>query len=515
EDGGDVCLSVVLFFCKGLIEGVLLLIFTGLLIQVLVTKHLEVHLQILLAVGLAVLCFCLVIGCIICWWYQKAHPSKDKEAGLSLASLPTDHVTVSLSPSPSINTLPIKQQYEELDGEVMDGGSTPSEDDLSAPSPPLSLSAVKGPQKSRFSLRRLSSPTVSSTRTKPAVRGRSSLPIIPKFSLVSKTRRAPDRRGSRAEENVTCSESSRLTCRSSPGVQTTCYGSSSLKPTPSLHFTLFFSPAESRLTLTVLGLYRGLKKTSGNTVRVCLPPVHPAPLQSGSRRSPDTPPQVFVLQVRPEDIYECTLMMTVSCRDFSGLREMPVGEVQLTCAEIHWNPGSTVTFNHPLKPAVRRLKKSQSSQNGLGHLKGLVCPSQVLIVLQYQTLAHRMKVMIRKAENLPKLTRIPGNPDHCVVINLRQNGKVISSKETKGASGANAVWNAPFLFDLPAGDISELPLILELIVMQGRVYTKSCILGRVLIGCEGPEAGQQYWTEMCSRAQAETTRWHTLQPDTL
>ncbi|XP_056621550.1 synaptotagmin-4 isoform X1 [Triplophysa dalaica] len=509
ENGGDVqpvCLSVVLFFCKGLI-------LTSLLIQVLVTKHLEVHLQILLAVGLAVLCFCLVICCIICWWHQKARPSKDKGAGLSPASLPTDHVTVSLSPSPSINTLPIKQQYEELDGEVMDGGSTPSEDDLSAPSPPLSLYAVKGPHKSRFSLRRLSSPTVSSTRTKPAVRGRSSLPIIPKFSLVSKTRRAPDRSGSRAEENITCSESSRLTCRSSM----THYGSSALKPTPSLHFTLFFSPAESRLTVTVLGLYRGLKKTSGSTVRVCLPPVHPAPLHSGStrRRSPDTPPQVFILQVTPEDICECTLMMTVSCRDFSGLRETPVGEVQLTCAEIHWNPGSTVTFNHPLKPAFRRPRKSQSSQNALGHLKSLLCPGQVLIVLQYQTLAHRMKVMIRKAKNLPKLTRIPGNPDHCVVINLRQNGKVISSKETKGASGANAVWNAPFLFDLPAGDISELPLVLELIVMQGRLYTKSCILGRVLIGCEGPDAGQQHWTEMCSSAQAETTHWHTLLPDTL
>lgn len=291
-----------------------------------------------------------MIGCIICWWHQKAHPSKDKEAGLSLA----DHVTVSLSPSPSINTLPIKQQYEDLDGEVMDSSSTPSEEDLSAPSPPRSLSEVKGPQKSRFSLRRLSSPTVSSTHAKPPVRGRSSLPIIPKFGLASKTWRALDRGG------LVCSESSRLTARqSSSGVQRTHYGSRSLKPAPSLHFTLFLCPAESRLTVTVLGLYRGLKKVSGSAVRVCLPPVHPAPLQSGSTRrrgfSADAPPQVFILQVTSEEIYDCTLTMTVSCRDFSGLREMPVGELQLTCAEIHWKPGSTVTFNHPLKPAVRKV----------------------------------------------------------------------------------------------------------------------------------------------------------------
>lgn len=66
--------------------------------------------------------------------------------------------------------------------------------------------------------------------------------------------------------------------------------------------------------------------------------------------------------------------------------------------------------------------------------------------------------------------------DHYVVINLRQDGKVISTKETKGASGANAVWNAPFLFDLPAGDISQLPLLLELIVMQVKKCTIQCII---------------------------------------
>ena len=63
---------------------------------------------------------------------------------------------------------------------------------------------------------------------------------------------------------------------------------------------------------------------------------------------------------------------------------------------------------------------------------------------------------------------LPSATDHYVVINLRLDGKVIASKETKGAAGSNPVWNAPFLFDLPAGDISELPLVLEFVVMQVR-----------------------------------------------
>lgn len=61
---------------------------------------------------------------------------------------------------------------------------------------------------------------------------------------------------------------------------------------------------------------------------------------------------------------------------------------------------------------------------------------------------------------------ISPHADHYVVINLRQEGKIIGTKETKGAGGTNPVWNAPFLFDLPPGDITQLPLVLEFIVMQ-------------------------------------------------
>lgn len=49
--------------------------------------------------------------------------------------------------------------------------------------------------------------------------------------------------------------------------------------------------------------------------------------------------------------------------------------------------------------------------------------------------------------------------------------------------------------------------------VQGRLYTKSAILGRVLIGSTGSEAGQGHWKETCSRGQIETARWHAIQPD--
>lgn len=49
--------------------------------------------------------------------------------------------------------------------------------------------------------------------------------------------------------------------------------------------------------------------------------------------------------------------------------------------------------------------------------------------------------------------------------------------------------------------------------LQGRLYTKSAALGRVLIGRGTLEAGQDHWKEMCSQGQTETARWHVIQSE--
>uniref|UniRef100_UPI003AAA67C2 synaptotagmin-5 n=1 Tax=Centroberyx gerrardi TaxID=166262 RepID=UPI003AAA67C2 len=500
---------------------------------------LGVHLQILLAVGLAVFCYCLVLGCILCWRRRKSLSSQDKEAVfLSPRGGPAERVTVTLTPSPC--TQPVKQQYEELDGDVLDfpspkSSSSPSEDDLTAlpfdPGSPRSAELRESPR-SCFPMRRLSTPAVPCSPAKPASHGRASLPSLPKLSLVSKTRRAMDRRSTVSGDSFLYSESSRLAATArGPGRQgepsPPQYGSSSLsipsKPAPLLHFSLLFSPACGTLVVNILGLSGATRRRSGVFVRASLPPLCPSPQQVASRRrslSPELHSQSFVLQVGSvAELRACTLRLAVYSRDFSGLREAALGVVEMPCGQTDWEPDTTTTYSRELSPAKSKLKKSLSSQETLGHRKSSVCApralGQLFVLLQYQTLAQRIKVMVRKAENLAKLTRMPGAPDHYVVINLRQDGKVIGTKETKGAGGPNPVWNAPFLFDLPAGDITQLPLVLEFIVMQGRLYTKSSALGRVLIGGEAPEAGQGHWKDMCSRGQMETARWHAIQSDVL
>ncbi|XP_029948457.1 synaptotagmin-4 [Salarias fasciatus] len=494
---------------------------------------LGVHLQILLAVGLAVFFYCLVLGCILCCRRRKSVSSEDKEA-VFLSPHRAERVTVTLSPTPS--TQPVKQQYEELDGDVLDfpspkSSSSPSEDDLTAlpfdPSPTRSVEMVQS-RPTCFPMRRLSTPAVPCSSSKSQTHGRASLPSLTKLSFVSKSRRAMGRRSTVSGESFIYSESSNLTAaRAADQPGEPCppqYGSSSTstpsKPAPLLHFSLLFSSAGGTLLVNILGLFGASRRRSGVFVRASLPPLCPSPQQTASRRrslSPELHGQSFVLPVGSvEELRTCTLRLAVYSRDFSGLREAAMGVVELPCEQMDWEPDVTTTHTKQLVPTKSKLKKSVSSLE-TGRRKSSVCAprplGQLFVLLQYQTLAQRVKVMVRKAENLAKLTRIPGTPDHYVVINLLQDGKVIGSKETKGAGGPNPVWNAPFLFDLPPGDVSQLPLALEFIVMQGRLYTKSSILGRVLIGGEASEAGQGHWKEMCSRGQIETARWHFIQSD--
>ncbi|KAJ8407794.1 hypothetical protein AAFF_G00268380 [Aldrovandia affinis] len=535
--------AVLLFCCKGMIEGIIVLLFIWLLVQVLFTKNLEVHLQLLLGVGLAFFCFSLILGCVLCWRWRRSQLPQDKEAAIPLPPTPSDEASPAASSSLSSGPTPIKQQYEELGGDTLEQPdsltcSTSSEGD-SADLPfvprPRAASELNEHPKSFFPLRHLG-PSVASPSS-PALRVRASLPSLARFGLLSLTRRALKRRCTVTGDSLLPSEHSRLTSptMSTPSTDSVFqpqalseelfyrhYGSScsSRKPSPQLHFTLLFSPARGTLTVSVLslsGVSQG--RLGGIYVRASLPPLCHAPVQVSTRRhslSSEFQSQSFALQVGSmQALWRCVLQMRVFAQDLSGLKEVLLGELELPCSEMDWEPDHTITCTKELNQAKSRLKKSSSSpdapgprvsdspQKAVGHL---------FILLQYQALAHRIKVMIRKAENLAKLTQMPEAPDHYVVINLHHEGMVISTKEINGAGGYNTVWNTPFLFDLPPGDVTQLSLVLEFIVMQGRVCIKSCELGRVLIGRQAPEAGQAHWRDMCSREQVETARWHTIQP---
>lgn len=54
------------------------------------------------------------------------------------------------------------------------------------------------------------------------------------------------------------------------------------------------------------------------------------------------------------------LRLAAYCRDFSGLRETPLGELELPCADLDWEPDTTITCTRQMdttSQVKRRLKK--------------------------------------------------------------------------------------------------------------------------------------------------------------
>ncbi|XP_077448160.1 uncharacterized protein LOC144067940 [Stigmatopora argus] len=446
---------------------------------------LPVPLQILLAVLLAVFCYCLVLALILRCRPKKVVPPVDEEMGTPRPRL-TERVTATVAPT--LSTRPVRQQYEELDGNSLDfasskSSSSPSEDDLSD----LAFDSGRSSP-----IRRLSSPAAPLERPQNWSQARTRRSTVTGEGLSQRATPSPARYGSIPAPKAA-------------------------EPAPSLHFSLLYS-SSGTLVVNILGL-SGRRRGKRVLVRASLPPLCPSPQRVVSRRSsfgPDSQ-SVALRAGSVERLRSCTLRLEVYGRDFSGLREVALGVVEMPCQRLDWEADTAVTCTRQLSPVKSKLKKSVSSQDTCAGRKSSLCPprslGQLFVLLQYQASAGRIKVMVRKAEQLAKLTRIPGAPDHYVIIKLHHDGRVIGAKETKGVATCSPVWNAPFLFDLPPGDIAQLPLLLEFVVMQGRLYTKSSILGRVLIGGHVSDEGRGHWKEMCSRGPVETARWHAIQSD--
>ncbi|KAM6125469.1 synaptotagmin-4-like [Phoenicopterus ruber ruber] len=437
------------------------------------------HLQVFLGVGLALLCLSILLGCAVCWRHRR-------RLGLRLG---WKQATVELGPALPARTVPVPVQrhYEEVAGEVLGGRAKEG--------PPASLASHGG-----------------------LLHGRASLPSLP-FS--PKPAGAWQRRCTISRVSLLCNEEGPLV-HPVLAPPTPLPPGTSPRQRPRLHCDLFYSPAEATLTVTVLGvshLPKGLQGGRGSYVKVCLLPRLPAPRRVASQRSSLPPAHRQPCRFgpySPEQLRSFTLRFTVYAR-FRSLKDSFVGEVFFPCAQATWDPRASSSYSWELSSTKTKLRKCLGARGTSRSVLSSPPKSlgQLFLLLQYQALASRIKVLVRKAEHLGRLSRMPGTPGHYVIIHLYHNGHVIDTKETKSITGYNPVWNMPFLFNLPAGDIQQQELSLEFTVMQARIYTRSSPLGRVQVGPRAPGAGLLHWREMCSRGQLESARWHRIQPDAL
>lgn len=334
-----------------------------------------VHLQVLLLVGLIVFCLCLVLGCILCWRIRQMYPAKVKDPVPSAAASP-ELATLSKTAPP----LP-RRQYEELDGGTLDYPSTftssvssqvefvTQPDSNRAPA----ASEQKEQSKSYFSLRRFSTPLLTSPLYKPIDPGHASLPSFPRFGL-SKTCKALKRRCTVTGSTISYNEHGRLpkpsaACPLMPeepipllplNYGTTVSCQQPLSPKPCLHFTMAFSPEEQTLAVTVLGLSGTPHSLEDVSVLGRLPPLYPCPLQASAQKSltPEAHRLLLLLKVSSvEELQRCVLKLSVYTQRNPSLRSSALGDLETECGGRDWRGHKPFFFRTELNQKKWKLQE--------------------------------------------------------------------------------------------------------------------------------------------------------------
>lgn len=327
-------------------------------------------------VGLIVFCLCLVLGCVLCWRKSDICPLK-KDPPTTTPS-PAEPVAFAQNPPPSAATTQAsRQQYEELDGDVLDYPSTfsspaPSHSEctsLSFSSQACAASDHKEATKSHFSLRRLSTPLLTSPLYRPIDHSRTSLPLLPKLGLFSKTCKTVQRR---CTVSVSSSEHSRLTSPTavspseepiplaplSYGSSSSCKQATSAKPC--LHFSLAFSPEQQTLTVSVLSLTGTPHRLEDVSVLGSLPPLYPCPIQASVQNRLDSESQILVLVLKVNSVKElqrCVLRIVVHTRGLPSVGGATLGQLEAECGGKDWKAEHQFHFAKELQPNKGKLKK--------------------------------------------------------------------------------------------------------------------------------------------------------------
>ncbi|XP_024912278.1 uncharacterized protein LOC112487147 [Cynoglossus semilaevis] len=274
-----------------------------------------------------------------------------------------------------------------------------------------------------------------------------------------------------------------------------------------------FSKERQTLVVTVLSLSGTFHRLEDVSVLGSLPPLFPCPIQASIHSSLSSEAHRLVLHLRVNSVNElqrCTFRAAVYTRQPHGLGSTTLGELDAGCGGKDWLAGRPFHFTKKLHPNKWTSRQTLVSQDVSVLRGGSSFQPQILVSLQYQSVEHRIKTSVLRADNLDKLLHTPAASDYQVVVNLHREGTVISSRETEQVS--SAVWNSSFLFDLPPGDISQLPLTLQYIIVQRQIHSDSRALGRVLLGPTAADAAAAHWREMCS-SQKEQSRWHRVPPE--
>lgn len=332
-----------------------------------------VHLQILLLVGLIVFCLSLILGCILCWRKSQICELTNKHPVTS-ATTPPEPVTFTHSLPPSGATAAKRQQYEEDLVEYPSTFTSPGPSEVEFAAQPPGATNHQDLPKLNFSLRRLSTPPLTSPLYKPIGASHASLLALPKLGLFSKTSKALQRRCTIAGDRTSYNEQSRLTNPKAVSASMSeqpvplallTYGSSAgckqgTSAKPCLHFIMAFTPEQQILTVTVLSV-SGTPYTLENvSVLGSLPPLYPCPIKASVQRDLSHEPHSLGLTLKVSSVDElqrCTLKIAVHTQEPHNLRGPALGELETDCGGRDWLVERSFHVLQELNPNRGTLRK--------------------------------------------------------------------------------------------------------------------------------------------------------------
>ncbi|XP_013771818.1 synaptotagmin-7-like [Limulus polyphemus] len=199
-----------------------------------------------------------------------------------------------------------------------------------------------------------------------------------------------------------------------------------------------------------------------------------------------------------KELTQFTLRLSVYVKLFHSFKNRLIGDLWLPLSQLDLTPDVPQIISEKLSPLKTSRSKLQSVDLG-----------QLFVMLQYQPEADRLKVMVRKAENLKRPSGVSiGLSEYYVIISLLRGIEAVTYKETRPASGPNPVWNQPFLFDIPETEVHQYSL--QFLVMLGRIYSRDGVVGQVLVGPGSTPLGIAHWNEAISPSTVESAKWHNI-----
>ncbi|XP_076337426.1 synaptotagmin-4-like isoform X1 [Tachypleus tridentatus] len=278
----------------------------------------------------------------------------------------------------------------------------------------------------------------------------------------------------------------------------------SIKKAPLIEFSLIYEPSKKSLTVQIIrvtNLPLKYRKICFSFVKVFLlghTKISRSTSVSQKSLNPEFKENLTFEYFSLEELRQFMLRLSVYIKYSHLVKNRRIGDFWLNLSKLELTPN----IRKELSEEILLLKTSRTTHSvaDLGFL---------FISLQYQPEANRLKVMVRKANNLRRQTVVSiTQSEYYVIINLLRGVESITCKETKPVSGPNPVWNQPFIFDIPKEFVHQYSL--QFLLMRDRIYSRDGVVGQVLVGQGSTSLGTTHWNEAMAPGAVETTKWHDI-----